>query len=64
MTAAKPRRSHRNTARLTARERAHALVDAYYGARAAHHMVLKWRIQRAIQAAVRQALARNDRRAK
>ena len=64
MTAAKPRRSHRNTRRLTNRERAVAVVDAYYGAKSRHHLVLTWRIQRAIQAAVRQALARNDRRSK
>lgn len=59
------KRSHRNSKRrLTARERAIAVIKDAYGDIASYHMSTVPFIQRAIQAAVRQALKRKERRAK
>ena len=67
------KRSHRNTPRLTAKERAISIVSEYTAQEfhrakeeplAPRHFRLADRIQRAIQAAVRQALARKEWRTK
>ncbi len=55
-------RSHRNTKRLTAKERAQAAADHYFNDGVQGPAVFVDLCQRAIQAAVSQALARNDRR--
>ena len=58
------KRSHKNTRRLTAKERAEAAVNEYYGSESA---AAKWpalvrAIQRALAAHARQALRRDDAR--
>lgn len=55
------KRSHRNTTRLTSRERTHAVVVAHFPGGIRYRAFLA--IQRAMQAHARQALRRKDRRA-
>jgi hypothetical protein len=60
------KRSHKNSSRLTARERATEIAEKYWPfySMPQSHCLLRDRIQRAIQAAVRQARERKERRAK
>ena len=64
MTVKKRKRTHKNTPRLTAKERATAVVEWIwsYGIQDMKKDVAV--VQKAIQAAVKQALVRDDRRDK
>jgi hypothetical protein len=61
MTAAKPRRSHRNTPRLTARERASHYI-AYWGFPTYGSRDQEDHLVRVLQAHAREALRRDQRR--